>query len=229
MGNDELMVCFAMRASVNDMQAWQPANPTTGNSTPPTYGDAPEYYGKQYNVADYRWASQGDYSNVSTPTSPGLSMGNNRPNGYTVVGALSVDILNPTGTNNILEYMEEYYPQFYTTVAAIFVVPNALVNVDTTKSLTFGKYKLYALTGVTDKITDITLDSAMFHYPTEYENIAKLYTTPYAAIKFIDTTTNNTAVFHIQDMSDNVTIERRCQLAYPYLNAQMFLQGNGKQ
>ena len=154
-------------------------------------------------------------------------MGNNRPNGYTVVGALSVDILNPTGTNNILKYMEEYYPQFYTTVAAIFVVPNALVNVDTTKSLTFGKYKLYPLTGVTDKITDITLDSAMFHYPTEYENIAKLYTTPYAAIKFIDTTTNNTAVFHIQDMSDNVTIERRCQLAYPYLNAQMFLQGIG--
>ena len=226
-GNDELMVCFAMRASITDMQAWQPADPTTGNSTPPTYGDAPEYYGKQYNVADYRWASQGDYSNVSTPTSPGLSMGNNRPNGYTVVGALSTAILNPTGTNNILKYMEEYYPQFYTTVAAIFVVPRALVNVDGTRSLTFGTYKLYALTGVTDKITDITLDSAMFHYPTEYENIAKLYTTPYEAIKFIDTTTNNTAVFHIQDMSDNVTIERRCQLAYPYLNAQMFLQGIG--
>ena len=226
-GNDALMVCFAMRASVNDMQAWQPADPTTGSSTPPTYGNAPEYYGEQYNVADYRWASRGDYSHVSSPTSPGLSMGNNRPNGYTVVGALSIDILNPTGTNNILEYMEEYYPQFYSTVAAIFVVPNALVNVDTTKSLTFGKYKLHPLTGVTDKITDITLDSAMFHYPTEYENIAKLYTTPYAAIKFIDTTTNNTAVFHIQDMSDNVTIERRCQLAYPYLNAQMFLQGIG--
>lgn len=226
-GNDELMICFAMRASINDMQAWQPADPTTGNSTPPTYGDAPEYYGKQYNVADYRWASRGDYSNVSSPTTPGLSMDNNRPNGYTVVGALSIDILNPTGTNNILEYMEEYYPQFYSTVAAIFVVPNALVNVDTTKSLTFGNYTLYPLTGVTDKITDITLDSSMFHYPTEYENIAKLYTTPYAAVKFIDTTTNNTAVFHIQDMSDNVTIERRCQLAYPYLNAQMFLQGIG--
>lgn len=227
LGADDLCVCFAMRCSVAAMRTWGRANPQAAGSTPPVYGDAPEYYGDDYNVAGYQWGTDGDYSAVHNPTTLNLANGNNRPNGYEIVGALTVDILNPTGHGNVLEYCQEYYPQFFSAVEAMFIVPKTLITFNTNNAVTLGNYTLYTVSAASDTLTNITLDKSMFDYPNEYADIAKLYTTPYAAVKLIDTTTNNVAVFNIQDMSNNVTIERRCSLAYPYLNAQMFLRGIG--
>lgn len=227
LGADDLCVCFAMRCSAVAMRRWGRANPQTADSTPPVYGDASGYWGDEYNVAGYRWATDGDYSAVNNPTTPNIANGNNRPNGYEIIGALTVDILNPTGNGNILEYCQKYYPQFFSAVEAMFIVPKTLITFNTNNAVTLGNYTLYTVNAATDTVTNITLDKSMFDYPNEYADIAKLYTTPYAAVKLTDTNTNNVAVFNIQDMSNNVTIERRCSIAYPYLNAQMFLRGIG--
>lgn len=227
LGADDLCVCFAMRCSATAMRRWGRANPQTADSTPPVYGDATGYWGDDYNVAGYQWGTNGDYSAVTNPTTPNIANGNNRPNGYEIIGALTVDVLNPTGNGNILEYCQEYYPQFFSAVEAMFIVPKALITFSTNNAVTLGNYTLYTVNAASDTVTNITLDKSMFDYPNEYADITKLYTTPYAAVKLTDTNTNNVAVFSIQDMSNNVTIERRCSIAYPYLNAQMFLRGIG--
>lgn len=227
LGANDLCVCFAMRCSAAAMRRWNRANPQAASSTPPVYGDAEGYFGTQYNVAEYRWGSTGDYSAVNNPTTLNIANNSNRPNGFEIVGATTVSVLNPSDSNNILTYCQEYYPQFFSAVEAMFIVPKTLITFNTNNAVTLGNYKLYTVTAVNDTVTNIILDKSMFDYPNEYADIAKLYTTPYAAVKLIDTNTNNVAVFNIQDMSNNVTIERRCSIAYPYLNAQMFLRGIG--
>lgn len=226
-GADDLMVCFALRCSLNDIKKWNQSDLNKSEMTPPIYGDATAYYGKQYNVDGYRWATNGDYSNVNNPFTNQPSY-NERPNGYLILCGSAVDIYNQNDINkNILEYCTNYYPQFYSAVEAMFIVPKALINVDINSVVSLGNFKLYKASNKYTNETVIRLDRSMFNYSKEYANITKLYTTPYSAIKFVNMVTNNIALFNIQDFSNNVKITKRCSIMYPYLNAQILLSGIG--
>ena len=221
LGAGRLYCLMAMRCTLNDMRDWVKAGSATA-STPPTYSDTTDYYGKQYTVNGYRWATPGDYSHVGTPIQQGTSNDLTRPNGYTVIACAANDLAGMFGM------FARDYPQFYTSVEAIYIVPMDFVVIDTDNAVTFNDYVFYNVHANTNsKITDITLNKDYYGYPSEYANITKLYTTPYAALQLTDTTTNNSAVFEIQQCSNSMQISRKVSIAYPYINAMMYMSGYG--
>lgn len=226
-GSDGLCVCFAMRCSLTDIKKWKPNDPTKSSMTLPTYSDANTYYGKQYNVGDYRWASDGDYSSVNNPFTYKEEY-NERPNGFLIIGARTPNVLHTSDmSKNILAYCKDYYPQFFAAVEAMFILPTGLLHLASNEYVQLGKFRLNKVYNTNIPDIEVKLSKDMFNYPSNYSDITKLYTTPYSAVKMTDMVTNNSAVFSVQDFSDSVKVSRRCSIMYPYLNAQLLLRGIG--
>lgn len=231
LGIGELTMLFAMKAGIAALQSWGRADPTESTTEMPTYSDIDVYYGKQDKVDGVRFASAGDYSAVNTPVTINSTTDNIRPNDYTIMGIRYIDAIDYTnpaqGTRNIFNMLREYYPQFFNTVAAIYVVPSDLIQFTGTP-VTLEGYTLRAVKAVqSTELHNIKLNKAMFDYPENYANLTKLYTTPYAALRVTDTSTNSSVTFDIQQCSDRMRISRKVSIAYPYLQVQMLLTGYG--
>lgn len=72
----------------------------------------------------------------------------------------------------------------------------------------------------------LKLNKALFNYPKKYENLAKLYTSPYAEIEITDANGNFESI-KIQDTTGELKVYTGLNIAYPYLNVNTTLLGVG--
>lgn len=212
----EMALLFALRCSVKQLADLMDAG-ARHNGTPPTFFDAAGNDGHGKTVRGNIYPDTGDYSALDTPVGMQMSTGDLVPNGYDVIG-LPYD-------GQFLQYMSDHYPQFFNLVAAMYVVPADYVTYGTQYHI--GDKTYYRIGNAPDAIISrIKLSRDMFGYPERYANIAKLYTTPYAAIRVSDVNGAN-AIISIQDMTGSLNVARRVSIIYPYLSAELFVTGIG--
>lgn len=145
-------------------------------------------------------------------------------------------------------------PAMYNRIAAAFILPESVLfpNGDFDKSnwkLTAGRVTdttIYRLPRYTDSIVaSIVPSKDQFHYPSQYRDLAKLYTMPYAWFEVTDGN-GTTATIKVEDVYDakldqenigsgvsvgeesktgGMKIREQVSLIYPYLQSKIFLQG----
>lgn len=126
--------------------------------------------------------------------------------------------------SSFLTNVSTSYPQFVQTIKAIAFVNEDMVTLGT--QFTFASTVCHYLTAhyAQNKLLEITKN--LFGYGTRYENIAKLYTSPYAHIELTDGNGDVTEV-RIEDTRGTLYLETCLNLVYPWLAVDGHITGIG--
>lgn len=145
---------------------------------------------------------------------------------YTVDGVPNMRIfaMEVSALNTFLGTVDADAPQFKQTVKGVFFAPKELVTTGT--SFVFCGTTCYWISTSNKTIEFLTLNKNQFGYPSEYRNLAKLYTWPYACIEITDEN-GNVNKLHIEDTDGKLDISASLSLAYPAINLQAHLLGYG--
>ena len=145
---------------------------------------------------------------------------------YTNQGVPSVYVfaLAVSNLQTFLTNITNDYPQFKQTIQGIFFASKDLITL--AGSFTFASVTCYGV-NATRKTFDFTkLSKSQFGYDSDYENIAKLYTSPYAHIEITDEN-GNVDIVKVEDTSGNIDVSAMLSIAYPYINIEAHLIGIG--
>lgn len=151
----------------------------------------------------------------------------------------------PSDFNPLFEALDAEMPQFIQTIQGIFFVERKYlvfgnsgdsgeyVKEDGSFHLNGGRtpkladITMYWVRRGTDATTDFTtLTKDKFRYGKRYEDIAKLYTFPYAAIEISDENGNTTLV-KVEDTTGKIQANVACNLAFPFISLDANLKGIG--
>lgn len=124
-----------------------------------------------------------------------------------------------------LSDLDDNMPNFYQTIQAIFFASSDLFTVSSTHS--FIDHTCYLINSFYQTTTIHTLSKSDFAFPTEYENIAKLYTYPYSYIQLTDEAGNTTDI-RIENTNGKIEFESVLSLAYPWINLTGHVSSVGK-
>lgn len=126
--------------------------------------------------------------------------------------------------SSFLSNVTSSFPQFKQTVQGVFLASSQLL--DLGSSFTFASTTCYGVSSSRKTFDLCSLTKTQFGYPTNYADIAKLYTSPYAHIEITDET-GSVDVIKIEDTSGNIDISAVLSLAYPFVNIEAHLIGVG--
>ena len=174
------------------------------------------------------------YACVATTASPTSAWGSKANSDWKVpaltyndidgVPSVKVFAVATSDLDALLSRLDASIPQFKQTIQAVFFVPANLVTV--TGSFTFGNVTCYWLSSNRKTFDLSDINKADFDYPTEYADIAKLYTYPYAHIEICDEN-GDTSIVRIEDTEGKIQVNVALSLAYPFLNIDAHLMGVG--
>ena len=192
----------------------------SGNSTPPTFSDTNERWGYQIQVNDYEW-KYGDvsYANADLPITAML-------NADSVFNGNLVFAIAATNAQAFFDDLAHNCVHLLHAIQAVFVVDE---NMYSTVGNAF-TFRGYTIKQVQKKYTttDFSLSKSDFDYGTNYSEIAKLYTYPYAAIEITD---DNGFKGEVRiENTGSISLHKELSLAFPYIQYQCFftgLNGNG--
>lgn len=179
----------------------------THNSTAATYYDTGARNGEQVGVRSYQWGSGKGYDGMTSPSTPTHADGS-IPSGLYYYGILGTAV-----ASGALATIFDALPVLATSCQAAFVVPSDLVTLGTT----------HAIEGVTvyevsnkglQQVASFDVTKQLFGYPTEYADIAKLYTEPYAHLEISDDLGNSTTIA-IEDTTGTVDVSQMLSVAFP--------------
>lgn len=142
---------------------------------------------------------------------------NGAPSVY--VFAMAAADLNP-----FLANIDASIPQFKQTVQGVFFASDKLLTIS--GNFTFAGVSCYNLTSSRKNIDLLTLDKSQFGYSNRYDQIAKLYTMPYAHIELTDED-GQTDIVKIEDTTGQIRVNAMLSLAYPYIGIDAHLLGVG--
>lgn len=126
--------------------------------------------------------------------------------------------------NTFLSNIESDFPQFKQTVKGVFFAPSELITVG--NSFDFAGVTCHWISTSKHGFNLLTLQKSDFGYNAKYNNLAKLYTYPYAHIEVTDEN-GNTDVIHIEDTDGSLQIAACMSLAYPAISIQAHILGYG--
>ena len=126
--------------------------------------------------------------------------------------------------NTLLTNIDSSIPQFKQTVQGVFFASNKLVTL--AGNFTFANVTCYGLASSRKTLDLVTLAKTQFGYPTEYQDIAKLYTMPYAHIELTDED-GQTDIVRIEDTTGKLQVSAMLSLAYPFISVDAHLLGVG--
>lgn len=221
-GNGEKYVCFASTCKPSDLSNLgvivQDSDYTVG---PITYSDVNVRYGYQLEVHGFGIGDGYDYSNVKTPASIGASNGNRIANNTNVYAIRAADCY---GNGTFFSDIVSSSPSFLYTLQGCFIVSEEMITLGTSYSL--AGHTIYEVIGKEQTLVeDLNLEKQDFNYPEKYENMAKLYTYPYAYIEITDNDGKSVEV-KIEETS-NVECKSVVSLAFPYVNSRIYFDGIG--
>lgn len=145
---------------------------------------------------------------------------------YTQDGIPSVYVfgMKAERLNTFLKNIDSSYPQFKQTIQAVFFASDKILDIGS--SFTFANTTCYFLTSSRKTLPLLELRKENFGYPVRYENMAKLYTYPYAQINITDEN-GNTDTIRIEDTNGKIDVSAAISLSYPFLNISTHLLGVG--
>ena len=145
---------------------------------------------------------------------------------YTVDGVPNIRMfaMQVSDLNTFLGNVENDFPQFKQTVKGVFFAPSELLDLGT--SFDFAGVSCNLVSTTKHSFDFMTLSKSKFGYASEYADLAKLYTYPYAHIEVTDEN-GNTDVIRIEDTDGSLKISACLSLAYPAINIQAHILGYG--
>lgn len=173
--------------------------------------------------ANPRATTWGFYPNDTAFTPSGLFIRDGVPGYY----AFAVYVANFQNFINTVSYGS---PHFLQTIKCIFFVSKKLLTLGT--SFKFNGDNNFPVTAyeltANAKSNDLyTLSKADFGYPSEYANIAKLYTYPYAILELYG---NDGSIeqIRIESTDGSLQVETALNLCYPWIACDAHVKGVGK-
>lgn len=172
------------------------------------------------------------YAVIITTANPQGTWGAKSDNTWTVPSSQALVSGVPSyrsfaiAAGSLSDFLAAAPKQFLQTVQAVCFVSSDMVDLGTT--FTFGGYTCYNVSSSYKQATIHTLNLSDFGYPNKYNQIAKLYSYPYAVIRLTDSDGNETDI-RIEDTNGKIKLDYCVSLAYPWLkiNAQITSSGKG--
>lgn len=125
---------------------------------------------------------------------------------------------------NLISKINSTIPQMMQTILSVFVLDKSFISLPST--FTFLGIKCSTVRYKEASLKNIILNKSMFNYPSEYNWITKLYTSPYAVLEVTDN--NGTTVeINIQDISSDASVRSLSSIAFPYIDVRAFISGIG--
>ena len=215
MATTEPLMVLAVKATLEQAQAMLAEKQVGGKNTPPTFADASDRWGRQYQVNSYSWAGVSPFKDATVESTP-WSTATGLPAGVSMIS------VKATQAQAFLEYVQSNSPELFEVVQSCFLIPGSLVA--SKEAGIYGGVQLFELKPLEElPPVPVKLEKGDFGYPQEYSKIAKLYTFPYAGLTFSDNSGHSVDVRI--EYTSSVQIHRRVSIAYPYLRAQAFLSG----
>ena len=152
----------------------------------------------------------------------------NTPSGNTTLDGSPTYYAHSVGVGAIsghLRRISEQVPQFMQTIKAVFFVSEKLLTLGTQFVFCQSSCRPVTTKYVSNNL--LTLDTSNWPYPTEYEQIAKLYTYPYSYIELTDEKGNETEI-RIETLDGDVTFVSRLNLVANCLNINGYIDSTGK-
>ncbi len=115
--------------------------------------------------------------------------------------------------------------QFIQTVQAVCFVSSNMITLGS--SFTFGGYTCYSISSGYKQATVHTIAKSDFGYPSEYADVAKLYSFPYAVLRLTDQDGNQTDI-RVEDTNGKIQLDYCVSLAYPWLKINAQVTSTGK-
>ena len=145
---------------------------------------------------------------------------------YTNNGAPSVYVFAVATSNldTLLSNIDTLVPQFKQTIQGVFFASTELVTLGT--SFSFAGITCYQLTSTRKTLDFVDLEKSIFGYPSEYADIAKLYTSPYSHLEITDEN-GQTDVIKIEETEGQIQVSAAMSLAYPFVTIDAHLLGVG--
>lgn len=201
---------FASTIPYSDIATLARATVTT--ATAPTFSDdTSARNGHQLTVGGYAWNTRGA-SNMYNPTKTVSCADGSTPSGLYYYGVYASAM-----ASGAFESLFSTYPLLAKTTKALYVVPSDLVTRGTAHTVsTFTFYELQSKPGL-QTLGSFTLTKAMFGYATEYADIAKLYTSPYASLELADDL-GNVVPLRVENCHNTLAISQHLNMAFPFLS-----------
>lgn len=162
----------------------------------------------------------GEWGNANAPTASASSY-------YMNDGCPSVFVFatRAENLNTLLANIDSQIPQFKGGIEAVFFASSKLISLGT--GYTFCGVPVFDVAESDTKVLGLSaLDKAMFGYPEQYADLAKLYTMPYAHLELTDENGEAT-VIRVEDTDGNLTVSATLQMAFPFINIDTRLNGVG--
>lgn len=161
------------------------------------------------------WGSKAD-GDWKVPTSTSYTQGG--------VPSCYVFAIEPAHLSTFLSTISQSFPQFAQTVQAVFFAPKNLVSVSNT--FEFANVTCSRLTASRQTLNLSQLTKSDFAYPSQYAEIAKLYTSPYAHIEIVDEN-GNVDMIKVEDTTGKLDVSAALSLSYPFITINAHLLGAG--
>lgn len=171
------------------------------------------------------------YAVIITTANPNGSWGSKSDNSWwtpstqTLVSGVPSYHAFAVAASSLSGFLNAAPEQFIQTVQAVCFVSANMVTLGST--FTFGGYTCYNVSGEYRSATVHKIGKSDFGYPSEYAEIAKLYTYPYALIRLTDNDGNETAI-RIEDTNGKIELDYCVSLAYPWLKINAQVSSVGK-
>jgi len=145
---------------------------------------------------------------------------------YTQQGQPSVYVfaVAVANLNTFLANVTASYPQLKQTVQGVFFASSELLTLGT--AFTFASVTCYPMSASRKTLDLCELDKSLFGYPSDYADIAKLYTSPYAHIEVTDES-GNVDTIRIEDTTGTLEVSAALSIAYPFITIDAHLLGTG--
>ena len=214
----DVSVCFALTCDAEQLSSM------AEHSGSPVLDTAPVYDTDTGMLSGgYAWGAGGiDTSGCEGEYSPFASADGLTANNLTV---FAVDSTKITGA--YLNALFERYPQILAAVKFMCVMPNACLEYSGVKA-TVLNVEWQRVTGSKDStLTQFNLKPNDFHIPEAYENITKLYVSPYSVLEMVDGMGNEIAVLRVEDTHGTLTLHEAASIALPLARRVAWLEGVG--
>ena len=187
----------------------------SGNSTDPTYVDTNDRWGYQYQVNGYDWEfADGNYTSATLPVQSLLSS-DNVYNGNAVFAVRSEDALA------FFNVLAASYMHVINAIQGVFVVSEDMLSLGT--AFTFHGYNVYPANKLNSTI-NLDLTKTMFGYGSNWADLTKLYTYPYAKLEFVDDEGNGGEI-RIENTGSGLGVRKELSIAFPFVEYRAFPVG----
>lgn len=211
-GNGEKLIAFALPMDLSGIltaggRAWD------GNATGPTFANNSYRDGYQYEVNDYAWKyGSVDLSNAGLNLKP--YYGRETP---TSVKTFAID---PSNALEFFTKLQDLHPHVMQAIEGVFMIPRD--DVASVSRATFEGVEVLEIQPLSS-VEDIDLTRADFGYPEKYENLAKLYTFPYAELEITDNA-GKSAVVRVEQCG-KLQYSKALLLSFPYIEYRATIEG----